>query len=164
MNSRRIAFAFLLLVVAGAATFGWFKFVARPTPVACGYCLRPLHANVMVTAEIDGKRAEVCCPRCAITEANQEHKPVRLITVHDYSTGKAMSPDKAWYVEDSRVLACEHGAMHMDEMKDTQEMAFDRCSPGTLTFATQQEAGDFSAANGGRVISFAQLMSEAKFQ
>jgi nitrous oxide reductase accessory protein NosL len=43
-------------------------------------------------------------------------------------------------------------------------MAFDRCSPGTLTFATQQEAGDFSAANGGRVISFAQLMSEAKFQ
>jgi len=164
MNSRRITFALLVLIVAGAATFGWFKFIARPAPVACRYCLRPLHANVKVTAEIDGKRAEVCCPRCAITEANQEQRPLRLITVHDYSTGKAMSPDKAWYVEGSRVLACEHGAMHMDDMKDTQEMAFDRCSPGTLTFATQQEAGDFSAANGGAVISFAQLMSEAKFQ
>ena len=164
MNSRRIAVALSLLIVVGAAAFGWFKFVARPAPVACGYCLRPLHANVMVTAEIDGKRAEVCCPRCAITEANQEHKPVRLITVHDYSTGKAISPEKAWYVEGSRVLACEHGAMHMDEMKDTQEMAYDRCSPGTLTFATKQEAGDFSAANGGNVISLARLMSEAKFQ
>jgi hypothetical protein len=164
MNTRRIVITAAFLILAGAAVIGWFKVVAHPTPVACGYCLRPLHANVKVTAEIDGKRAEVCCPRCAITEANQEHKPVRLITVHDYSTGKAMSPDKAWYVEGSRVLACDHGAMHMDEMKDTQEMAYDRCSPGTLTFATKQEAADFSAANGGAVISFEQLMSEAKFQ
>jgi hypothetical protein len=164
MNSRRIVITALFFIVAAAAVFGWFRFVARPTPVACGYCLRPLHANVKVTAEIDGKRAEVCCPRCAITEANQEHKPMRLITVHDYSTGKAMSPDKAWYVEGSRVLACEHGAMHMDEMKDTQEMAYDRCSPGTLTFATKQEAADFTAANGGSVLSFTQLMGEAKFQ
>ena len=164
MNTRRIVIAVAFLILAGAAVFGWFKVVAHPTPVACGYCLRPLHANVKVTAEIDGKRAEVCCPRCAITEANQEHKPVRLITVHDYSTGKAMSPDKAWYVEGSRVLACDHGAMHMDEMKDTQEMAYDRCSPGTLAFATKQNAADFVAANGGAAISFDRLMSEAKFQ
>jgi hypothetical protein len=164
MNSRRIVIAIAFLALAGAAVLGWFRVVARPAPIACGYCLRPLHANVKVTAEIDGKRAEVCCPRCAITEANQEHKPVRLIAVHDYSTGKAMSPDNAWYVEGSRVLACEQGAMHMDEMKDTQEMAYDRCSPGTLTFATKQEATDFVGANGGAVLSFGQLMSEAKFQ
>jgi nitrous oxide reductase accessory protein NosL len=43
-------------------------------------------------------------------------------------------------------------------------MAYDRCSPGTLTFATKQQAEDFTAANGGAVISFSQLMSEAKFQ
>jgi nitrous oxide reductase accessory protein NosL len=117
-----------------------------------------------VTAEIDGKRAEVCCPRCAITEANQEHKSVRLVTVHDYSTGKAMSPETAWYVEGSRVLACEHNGMQMDEMKESAPMAYDRCSPGTLTFATKQQAEDFTAANGGAVISFAELMNEAKFQ
>ena len=164
MNTRRIVITVAFLILVGVAVFGWFKVVAHPTPVTCAYCLRPLHANVKVTAEIDGKRADVCCPRCAITEANQEHKSVRLITVHDYSTGKAMSPDKAWYVEGSRVLACEHGAMHMDEMKDAQEMTYDRCSPGTLTFATQQEAADFTAANGGAVVSFEELMSEAKFQ
>ena len=164
MNARRIAIVSILILVAGAAGFGWFRFVAHPKPVVCGYCLRPLHANVKVTAEIDGKRAEVCCPRCAITEANQERKPVRLITVHDYSTGKAMSPETAWYVEGSRVIACEHGAMHMDETKEPQEMAYDRCSPGTLTFATKQQAEDFTASNGGTVISFGQLMLEAKFQ
>ena len=164
MKSRRIALAVILLIVVGAGAYAWYRNIVHPVPVACGYCLRPLHANVKVTAEIDGKRAEVCCPRCAITEANQEHKPVRLITVHDYSTGKAMSPEAAWYVEGSRVLACEHNGMHMGEMKDSAPMAYDRCSPGTLTFATKQQAEDFTAANGGTAISFGQLMSEAKFQ
>ncbi len=164
MTSRRIALAVILLIVVGAGAYAWYRNVGHPVPVACGYCLRPLHANVKVTAEIDRKRAEVCCPRCAITEANQEHKPVRLITVHDYSTGKAMSPEAAWYVEGSRVLACEHNGMHMGEMKDSAPMAYDRCSPGTLTFATKQQAEDFTAANGGTAISFGQLMSEAKFQ
>ena len=164
MNSRRISLTVTLLIIAGAGVFGWLRFVAHPNTKACVYCLRPLHANIEVTAEIDGKRAEICCPRCAITEANQLHKPLRLITVHDYSTGKAMSPDPAWYVEGSRVVACDHVGMHMGEMKETQEMAYDRCSPGTLTFASKQQAEDFTAANGGTAISFGQLMSEAKFQ
>ena len=164
MNFRHIALTVTLLILVGAGVFGWYRIVAHPKPVVCGYCLRPLHANVKVTAEIDGKRLEVCCPRCAITEANQERKHMRLITVHDYSTGKAMSPEGAWYVEGSRVLACDHVGMHMDDMKDAQPMTYDRCSPGTLTFATRQQAEDFTAANGGSAISFSQLMSEARFQ
>ena len=164
MNFRRIAITVTLLMLVGAGVYAWYRTVAHPASVACGYCLRPLHANVKVTAEIAGKRAEVCCPRCAITEANQEHKQVRLITVHDYSTGRAMPPDTAWYVEGSRVLACDHSEMHMDEMKDSAPIAYDCCSPGTLTFATKQQAEDFIAANGGVVISFQQLMSEAHFQ
>ncbi|MDP9049834.1 MAG: nitrous oxide reductase accessory protein NosL [Acidobacteriota bacterium] len=164
MNSRRIVLTVTLLILVGAGVFGWYRIVAHPKPVVCGYCLRPLHANVKVTAEIDGKRVEVCCPRCAITEANQERKHMRLITVHDYSTGKAMSPEGAWYVEGSRVLACDHVGMHMDDMKDAEPMTYDRCSPGTLTFATRQQAEDFTAANGGTAISFSKLMSEARFQ
>jgi hypothetical protein len=164
MNFRRIASTVTLLFVVGAGVFAWYKFVAHPKPVTCGYCLRPLHANMKVTAEIDGKRTEACCPRCAITEANQEHKPVRLVSVHDYSTGKALLPETAWYVEGSRVIACEHGAMRMDETKEPRDMAFDRCSPGTLTFAARQQAEDFTAVNGGIAISFSQLMSEARFQ
>lgn len=164
MNSRKIALAGILLVAVGATVFGWYRFVAHPNPVACGYCNRPLHANLMVTAEIAGKRSQVCCPRCAITEANQQRKPLRLIEVHDYRTGKAITPETAWFVEGSRVMACDHEAMRMDEMKETQELAYDRCSPGTLTFANRQEAVAFTSENGGAVISFEQLMDEARFQ
>ena len=164
MNTRRIAITSILILVAGAAAFGWFRFVAHPKQVACGYCNRPLHANLMVTAEIDGKRTHVCCPRCAITEANQQRKSLRLITVHDYSTGREISPANAWFVEGSHAMACDHDAMRMNEMKGTQELAYDRCSPGIFTFADKQQADAFTQANGGTVISFGQLMIEAKFQ
>jgi hypothetical protein len=164
MNVRRIAFALTLLVVASAATFGWYRYVAHPAPVACGYCNRPLHANLSVIAEIAGKRAQACCPRCAISEANQLHKSLRLISVHDYPSGRAISPDAAWYVEGGSVMACDHESMPMNEMKGTDAMAFDRCMPATFAFAERKDADGFVAKNGGTVHSFAQLMGEARYQ
>jgi hypothetical protein len=164
MNTQRLALAGVLLVVAGAAGFGWYRFAVRPAPVVCGYCNRQLHSNLTVTAEIAGKRAQVCCARCAITEANQQRKPLRLITVHDYRTGRAIEPANAWFVEGSRAMACDHDAMRMNEMKGTEELAFDRCSPGTVAFLKRQDADDFTSQNGGAVLSLGQLMSEAHFQ
>jgi len=164
VNSRRFALAWILLIVVGAAVFSWYKFVVHPTPVACSYCNRPLHANLTVTAEIAGRRAQVCCARCAISQANQERKPLRLITVRDYQSGRSLSPANAWFVEGSRAMACDHDAMRMNEMKGTDMAAYDRCSPGTFAFAERQTADAFIAENGGAVISFSQLMSEAKFQ
>jgi hypothetical protein len=164
MKFRNIAVVGILLIAAGAVIYGWFRYVSHPNPVACSYCMRPLHANLRVTAEIAGKRAQVCCARCAISEANQEHKPLHLIEVHDYSTGKAVTPERAWFVEGSRAMACDHDAMRMDEMKQTQELAYDRCSPGTFSFANKSDADAFVATNGGTVLSFAQLMSEVHFK
>jgi len=164
MRTRRIALTGILLIVAGAAAFGWFRFVDHPTPVACGYCNRPLHANSMVTAEIAGKRTQACCARCVISEANQRHKPIRIIEVHDYHTGKGLSPASASFVEGSRVIVCEHDMAKMNEHKDMPDMVFDRCSPGTLAFGSKQDAAAFVAKNGGTVLSFKQLMSEARYQ
>jgi hypothetical protein len=156
--------ASVVLIVLGICGYAWQHYILHPKPQACGYCLRPLLANLRVTAEIDGKRAEVCCARCAISEANQQHKPLKLITVHDYPTGAAVKPENAWFVEGSRVTACEHDAMHMNEMKGTQDLAFDRCSPGTLAFANRSNADAFVSQNGGSVLSFQELMREVHFQ
>lgn len=164
MNLRRIALIAIFLAVVGSAGFAWFRLIVHPKPVACGYCNRPLHAQLSVTAEIDGKRTEVCCARCAIAEANQQQRPIKLIAVHDYLSGRSISPSDAWFVEGSRTMACDHDAMRMNEMKGTGEIAFDRCSPGTLAFAAREDAEAFVKANGGKVLSTAQLMSETRFQ
>jgi hypothetical protein len=164
MKLKAFAVSLVALVGLGAATYAWMHYVVHPQPHECGYCLRPLHDNLRVTAEIDGKRAEVCCPHCAITEANQQHKPLKLIVVHDYTTGKTVTPENAWYVEGSRIMACQHDAMHMNEMKETQDLAFDRCSPGTFTFANRASAEAFIAQNGGSLLSFELLMQEVHFK
>jgi hypothetical protein len=118
----------------------------------------------MVSAEIAGKRTQVCCARCAVTEANQEHKPLHLIEVHDYPSGETLSPERAWFVEGSRVKSCEHDAMRMNDMKNTEELTYDRCSPGTFAFADKPDADAFVTKNGGNIVSYAQLMGEARFQ
>ncbi len=164
MKFKALIVTAVALAVVALSAYAWMHYVLHPQPRECGYCLRPLHENLRVTAEIDGKRAEVCCPHCAITEANQLHKSLKLIAVHDYPTGKAVKPETAWYVEGSRVNACERDAMHMDEMKETQDLAFDRCSPGTFTFANEASADAFAAQNGGSVMSFRQLMQEVQFK
>lgn len=164
MKVRNLVLFGVLFAGVGAAIYGWFRVIVHPKPVACGYCNRPLHANLTVTAEIDGKKTEVCCARCAITEANQQHKPVKIIVVHDYASGRAISPGTAWFVGNSRSMACSHDAAHMDEMKDMQEITFDRCSPGVFAFANRSDADAFVGKNGGVVLSFTQLMSEARFQ
>ena len=164
MKLRKFVIAVILLIAVGALVYSWSRFVNHPTPAECGYCLRPLHANLMVTAQIGGKTSQVCCARCAITEANQEHKPLHLLEVHDYPTGKAVAPEKAWFVEGSRAMACMHDAMRMDDMKGTDELAYDRCSPGTFAFQNKPDADAFIVKNGGSVLSYSQLMSEARFQ
>jgi hypothetical protein len=51
--------------------------------------------------------------------------------------------------------------MHMDEMKHTEDLAFDRCSPGAFAFAKKEEAEMFVQQNGGTVQTMEQLLGEA---
>lgn len=164
MKTKGIIVAIAVLLIIGGCGYAWMRYIVHPAPQSCGYCSRPLHASLRVTAEIDGKRTEVCCARCAINEANQRHKALKLITVHDYPTDKALVPEMAWFVEGSRVLACEHNSMRMNEMKGTQDLAFDRCSPGTFAFADKNVAVEFAGQNGGTVRSLQELMREVHVQ
>jgi hypothetical protein len=97
-----------------------------------------------------------------LTEGRQEHKPVKFIEVTDYPTRKSLDPQRAWYVEGSRVVACEHDMANMGEMKHTDQMAFDRCSPGTFAFADRKVAEAFVAENGGVIHDLAQMVWESQ--
>ena len=155
-----IAAAVVLLVAAGAM----YWVAESSSNQTCGFCQRPLDAHLSVLAEIDGHKKHVCCASCAITEANQQHKPVRLLQVHDYPTGKTIDPTTAFYVSDSRAVACMHDIAPMDQSKHAQHLDFDRCSPGTFTFAKKTDAETFIRQNGGVLLSHAELMAKARYQ
>ncbi len=154
-----IAVVVLLVIVAGLLISGeWL--VKRRSETVCGFCNRPIQPNLGVIAEVGGRQRRVCCARCAISEARQEGKPLRLISVTDYASGKPIAPASAWYVEDSRVVACNHDMAMMDEMKHAQPLSFDRCSPGTFAFAQLEDAQAFVANNGGVVRRLEEMLGE----
>ena len=146
------------LAFAGLAAGGHWVVQSRPETV-CGICQRHIHPQAGAIAEIGGRRRHVCCAHCAVTEGLQEHKPVRLIEVTDYNTGRKLDPQQAWYVDGSRVVVCTHDMAHMTEMKQAAVATFDRCSPGTLAFANRGEADAFTVANGGVVRNLSEMLA-----
>ena len=161
-KQKKAGLAIFALVLVGLLAVGGYEWKQSQTSQACGFCKRPLHERLWVIAEVDGNRRRVCCPQCAVSESRQEHKPVRLLMVHDYASGKELDPKQAWYVNESRAVACSHDGMHIDEMKHSETLAFDRCSPGAFAFARKNDAEAFITQNGGQLLNLEQLLGEAK--
>jgi len=156
--------ALMLLVVVGGLLIAGEWTVKRRSETVCGFCNRPIQPNLGVVAEVGGRTRRVCCARCAITEARQESKPLRLISVTDYTSGRTLYPERAWFVEDSRAIACNHDMAMVDQNKQVEHLAFDRCSPGTFAFARKDDADEFVARNGGVVHSLQEMLGEVKSQ
>jgi hypothetical protein len=161
-TQKKAGLAIFSLVVLALLAVGGYEWKQSRTPEVCGFCQRPLHEKLWAVAEIGGQRRRVCCPQCAVSESRQEHKPVRLIMVHDYVSGRELDPQQAWYVNGSRAIACSHDGMRMDEMKHSEALAFDRCSPGAFAFARKDEAEKFIVDNGGQLLRLEQLLGEAQ--
>ena len=147
-QSRIPAYVLSALVVVVLAA-GGFWLVRRTEPPACAICHRGVSAQSRAIVELAGRRAEVCCVRCAFTYEEQKQSALRLLDVTDYPTQKAMKPEDAWYVVGSRVVLCVGHDHHMDEQKQPLERVFDRCEPSIYAFASREDAEAFSNENGG---------------
>ena len=158
---KKTGLVVLSLIVLAFAGLGAYEFQSLRSVKECGFCRRPIDERLRTVVEIDGTRRQVCCPRCAVTESHQQHKPVRLISVRDYSTAKELDPAKAWYVSESHAFACTHDSMRMDDMKQPEALGFDRCSPGTFGFAKKEDAELFTNQHGGRVMTMEELLQGA---
>jgi hypothetical protein len=161
--SREKLVGFLLtgLVVAALAAGGYWL-LQRTAPEICHICQRQIHAVARAVIAEDGKREPVCCARCAFTRQVQQHKPIRLVEVTDYISGRPLAPDAAYYVEGSRVILCERHEPLLDESKQPFARVFDRCVPSLYAFARREDAEAFAGREGGRVLRLAELLEEVE--
>ena len=161
MKKKAFIYVLGLVVTAGLFAAG-YQVVKERSEASCGICQRHINKRARVVAEIGGRKRVVCCAHCARTEGLQENKPVHFLEVTDYTTGKGINPEQAWFVDGSRVMACEHKMAVTDESKHAEQMVFDRCSPGTFAFRDRAAAVAFVAENGGTVMRLAEFMREGK--
>ena len=156
-----IAAFFVLLIVGGLLVAGNWS-VQRRERKFCAICQRPVSPKLGVVAIIDGKERRVCCARCAVTEAQQEKKPLQLKSVTDFVSGRSINPSEAWFVEDSRAMACDHDMAMTDQNKQPLQMTFDRCAPGAFAFSSEQQARSFIQENGGIIRRLPELAKEVQ--
>jgi hypothetical protein len=162
MQKKHFISVLVLLVIAGGLVAGGYRLVKQRSQASCSICQRHINQRARVVVEIGGHRRVVCCAHCARTEGQQENKPVRFLEVTDYPTGNRLKPEDAWFVDGSRVVACEHKMTMTNEMKQSEQVVFDRCSPGTFAFRERKAADAFIAENGGVVLRLAEFLKEGR--
>ena len=164
MPKKASMYAGLVLVVLATMFSGGYLLMNSRSKTTCGFCQRHINPKARVVADVGGSTRTVCCAHCAVTEARQENKPLRLIEVTDYHSGKPINPEQAWYVDGGRIMACEHDMSRMDETKRAEQITFDRCSPGTFAFEDQKAAMAFVKENGGTLLRLPELLAEVQEQ
>ena len=166
MKGKITVIGLLAVILLSSVGFAYWRYFLHPAAhEECGICHRHINAKAEVVAEIGSKTRRVCCAHCAITEARQESKPLRLVSVTDYYSGQATDPRGAWFVEGSRVIACEHDAAPMDmSQHGSMQMEYDRCAPGAFAFTKRADADRFVAENGGVARTLDELLQEGGAQ
>ena len=154
-----VALLFAVLVV-GALSYSAWRFVAERETLSCRACSRPVHEHSRTVALVDGKRRFYCCPACALSERHQSGKPVDVIELTDYLSGRKLEPAGAFVVRNSDVNPCLQHQPAVFADKQPMYSQFDRCSPSILAFASKTAAEDFSRQHGGQVLRFSDLASE----
>lgn len=161
VTKRNVILLLSAVAVTGALLAGYWLFL-RSQPELCAACHRGINDRSRAVVEVSGKAQPVCCVRCALTLERQEKRPVRVVQVADYTSGKPLAPDTAYYVEGSKVMLCEHHDQFVDESKRPLEMVFDRCMPSILAFARREDAKVFASINGGAVLELSEVLKKDK--
>ncbi len=161
---KKLNFIDISALVAVLAVLGcaWYIVIHRP-PKLCPFSGREIHPETRALVTIGGRKYETCCVRCAIIEAQQTGKPLRVLKVADFESGKLIDPESAWFVEDCGVNLCMRRtpAVESRSRESVYVRTFDRCSPGVLAFSSEPHARAFIAQHGGVLKRLPDLQAEA---
>ena len=102
MRTRTLVAGIVGLCVVLALSGGAWYLVTQRHAKVCPFSGREIHAETRALVTIGGKKYETCCVRCAIIEAQQTGKPLKVLKVADFETSRLMDPGNAWFVEIGR--------------------------------------------------------------
>jgi len=158
-GDRRRPFRSLVVMALLGLGLGLFYLVqsgrfATGNPV-CAVCQRPLHqAQVFVVVSQEGREQRACCPRCGLRFVIESG--ARPFQATDFSTGKLMSAETAYYLEGSDIMECCSSPTLRSDSGMICEMHYDRCMPSLVTFARLDDARSYQQEHAGRVIDLAE--------
>jgi len=125
----------------------------------CDICGRHEFSALAFRVEYaDGGVLHTCCPRCA-SHAVAQHPDRRIakLTAHDFSTGEEIDARTAVYLDGSDFEHCTAPKEERTSPATATTLAYDRCLPSLIAFASTADAEAFRREHGGRIESFDQI-------
>ena len=159
MTSTRWSAAIAIMVVVAALGYAGFRAYRGAQPESCYACQRPIHEHSRTVAVATGRSLLFCCPACALSEHEQEGRPVRITELTAFLTGAKLSPNQAYLVKGSDVNMCARAHAMIDADKRPAGILYDRCSPSLLAFGQRGEATQFAREHGGEVLPFKEAVA-----
>jgi hypothetical protein len=159
MTSTRWFVAIAIVIAVTALGYTGFRAYRSAQPESCYACQRPIHAHSRTVGVVKGRSKLFCCPACALSEHEQEGKPVRITELTSFATGAKLSPNEAYVVKGSDVNMCAQAHAMIDADKRPAGVLYDRCSPSLLAFGQRSEATQFAREHGGEVLPFKEVMA-----
>jgi len=160
MSNTRWLVALAIVAVVAALGYIGFRAYRGAQPESCYACQRPIHVHSRTVAVVNGRSVPFCCPACALSEHEQEGKPVRIVELTAFLTGAKLSPNDAYVVKGSDVNMCARSHEMIDADKRPAGILYDRCSPSLLAFGQRSEAIEFAREHGGEVLPFKAVTAE----
>ena len=157
MTSKRWLGVLAVVAVAIGIGYAAFNTYRSSQNEQCYACQRAVHAHSRTVAIFHGKPRTFCCPACALSEHEQEGKPVQVTELSAFPSGARLSPNDAFIVRGSDVNMCVRTRELMDADKRPADLHYDRCSPSLIAFAKRSEARQFVREHGGEVLSFSEV-------
>src|SRR5271166_121089 len=154
MGRRGWLSALLVVITAVVLAFAGLTAFRASRAEECYACSRPIHAHSRTVALVNGRARLFCCPACALSEHEQEGKPVKVTQLTSFLTGATLAPDSAYVVRGSDVNMCVTTHNIMTAEKRPADVHYDRCAPSLLAFAQRSEALEFVSEHGGKVLPF----------
>ena len=159
MAGRRWLVGFVMIAIAAGLGYVGYLTYRGPLGEQCYACQRAIHAHSRTVGLVNGRARVFCCPACALSEHEQEGKPIRVTELTSFLTGARLAPATAFLVKGSDVNMCAQTHELTDADKRSANVQFDRCSPSMLAFATRDEATQFAREHGGEVLPFREIVA-----
>jgi hypothetical protein len=157
MGRRGWFSALVVVILAVALGYAGLKAFRASSAEECYACRRLIHAHSRTVALANGHARLFCCPACALSEHEQEGKPVKVTQLMSFLTGATLSPDGAYMVKGSDVNLCATKHRIITADKRPADVHYDRCAPSLLAFARRSEAVEFVREHGGEVLPFKEV-------
>ena len=125
----------------------------------CDMCGRHEFSALAFRVEYaDGHEVVTCCPRCAShAVAMHPDRPVAKLFAHDFATGQELDAHKAIYVDGSDYEHCKAPKEERTSPDSVTTLAYDRCLPSLIAFASMPDAEAYARRHGGAIRPFEDL-------